>query len=90
MIRFADAKDENGTSLQSFAELLAEKAKQAGYLTVMVFAHKEAGAIHTVSNVDGSLSQILIALGRRMAANIPNDFELGPELVTAPEKTRPN
>ena len=35
-MEFKEIKDENGTHLQSYAETLAEKAKEAGLVTIMI------------------------------------------------------
>lgn len=65
---FADIKDENGTPLQTFAEMLQAKAKEAGLITVMVFVGKEGAnkGIHAISSMDGSPARALIAVGKAM------------------------
>jgi hypothetical protein len=49
--RLADIKDDNGTSLQSHAELLLEKADTAGLLTYMVFLSPDGNLFTTMSNI---------------------------------------
>lgn len=70
-MKFQDIKDENGTQLQTYAELLAEKAKAAGLVSILVFASKEKNMIHTISTLDGSPANALIQVGRSMLANEP-------------------
>lgn len=70
-MKFQDITDENGTSINSYAELLAEKAKAAGLVSILVFASKEKNMIHTISTLDGSPANALIQLGRSMLANEP-------------------
>lgn len=83
-MKFTEIKDANGTTLQSYAELLTEKAKEAGFVTVIVLASKEKTMVHAISNIDGPLPLILQKLGRSMAANEPQTA--GPDLlVPSPE-----
>ena len=83
-MQFNEIKDSNGTSLQSYAELLAEKSKELGFISVVVLVSKERKMIHTVSTADGSLPHLLIKIGKSMLDN-QESFTLqeGP-LVTAP------
>lgn len=74
-MKFQDITDENGTSINSYAELLAEKAKAAGLVSILVFASKEKNMIHTISTLDGSPANALIQLGRSMLANEPTKRE---------------
>lgn len=74
-MKFQDITDENGTSLNSYAELLAEKAKTAGLVSILVFASKEKNMIHAISTLDGSPANALIQLGRSMLANEPTKRE---------------
>lgn len=69
-MKFSEIKDENGTSLQTYAELLQAKAKEAGLTSVFVFAAKdgENKGIHTISNIQGSVPHALLSLGRAMQA----------------------
>lgn len=55
--KLADVKDENGTSLQSFAELLAQKADRADVRFIALFVIPDDGVVegaslHTIGNVD--------------------------------------
>lgn len=67
-MRFAEIVDTNGTHLQAYAETLQAKAKEAGFVTVMVFVARdgENKGIHTISNINGSVGRALIALGEQM------------------------
>lgn len=55
--KLADIKDEHGTSLQSFAELIAQKADRADVRFLALFvvpdpAEEEGASLHTIGNVD--------------------------------------
>ena len=81
-MKFIDVKDENGTTLQSYAELLAEKAKALGFVTVIVFASQERKMLHTFTTMDGSVPNALIKLGQSMLSQQePQDTS---ELVAKP------
>ena len=83
-MQFHEIKDSNGTSLNSFAELLAEKARECGFISIVVLASKERKMIHAVSNADGSVPHLLIKIGRSMLDNEATEsLQAGP-LVSAP------
>lgn len=63
---FKDLKDSNGTALQSYAEILQEKAREAGLVTLMVFASKEQSFLHVVTNVAGDPARIMARLAAEM------------------------
>jgi len=67
-LNFEDLKDDNGTSLKSYAEVLIEKAKDKGLVTIAIFASKEHGMLHVLTNVDGSVPMILRKLAEKMTA----------------------
>ena len=77
-MEFKDIQDGNGTHLQSYAETLAEKAKEAGLVVIMVFVSKAKGFLHTITTSDGSLPQQLIALGKKMASEQPTEWSTTP------------
>ena len=68
-MQFNELKDANGTSLQSYAETLVEKCREAGLTTLIVFAKREDNNvdIHTVTNIQGSPSRALLELGAAMS-----------------------
>src|SRR5271155_5479050 len=78
IMEFKDIQDGNGTHLQSYAETLAEKDKEAGLVEFMVFVSKEKGFLHTITTSDGSLPQQLIALGKKMASEQPTEWSTTP------------
>ena len=67
-VKFADIRDANGTSLQSYAELLAEKAKEHGFVVIIAFGSKDRGMVHAFSTMDGSVSHALISTGEWIRA----------------------
>ena len=67
-VKFADIRDANGTSLQSYAELLAENAREHGFVVIIVLASKERAMVHTFTTMDGSVSNALIGTGEWMRA----------------------
>jgi hypothetical protein len=77
-VEFKEIKDANGTHLQSYAETLAEKAKEAGLVTVMIFVNREAKFKHIITNSDGSLPLQLIALGKALQSEQPTEWETAP------------
>jgi hypothetical protein len=83
-MKFIDVRDENGTALKVYADMLAEKAKAAGLITVMVFVSKEHGMIHAISTMDGSPARALIEVGKSMLAHEPVAVQ-SPKLVS-PDK----
>jgi hypothetical protein len=66
--KFTDIKDDNGTTLQSYAELLAEKAKNLGFAVIIVLGSQERDMVHTISTLGGSVPDALIALGTNLKA----------------------
>ena len=86
-MEFNKIKDENGTSLASFAELLAAKAKAAGLVSVFVFAAREGEhkGIHTISSINGSVSTALIRLGLEMRAE-----PIEEQMITPVSAGKPN
>jgi hypothetical protein len=63
---FTEIKDENGTTLQSYAELLTEKAKALDFTAVIVLASKERKMLHTVSTIAGSPARSILGLALSM------------------------
>jgi len=82
-MRFSEIKDANGTSLQAYAETLQAKAKDAGLVTVIVFAAKDGPnkGIHAISNINGSVGHALIALGTQMSEEPDNTNVIAPVSV---------
>lgn len=72
MIAFSDLKDGNGKPIQDLAEELAREAREHDFLTIAVFLSKEKGAVHVVTNVDGSVPGLLEKLAKTMASSQPN------------------
>ncbi len=70
MEKFSEIKDSNGTALQSYAELLQEKAKEAGFVTIMVFGSQGRDMVHTISNLAGSVPDALISIGSQLKSQI--------------------
>jgi hypothetical protein len=71
-VKFENIKDDNGTSLKSYAEVLIEKAASLGFVTIAIMASKERNILHVQTNADGSISGILAKLSKEMANNRPN------------------
>ena len=72
-MKLSEIKDDNGTSLQAYAETIMAKAKSAGLVTVLVFlkAASEGGTdydIHALSSADGSPGSLLVRVGKAMLA----------------------
>lgn len=67
-MKFSEIVDDNGNTLQSLAELLQEKAKAAGLVSILVFAAQDGPhkGIHAMSSIAGSVSTALIRLGEEM------------------------
>lgn len=84
-MRFNELRDENGNTLQSIAELLQEKAKKLGFTCVMVFASKEMGQIHTITNIGAPLPLVFKRLAQEMSAEPAEKNTL--EVVTPPTPT---
>lgn len=86
-MRFNELKDENGTHLREYAEILQEKAKAHGLTCVMVFAAKDGPnkGIHAISNIASSVPVALIRLGQQMLENAPTETA-GLDVVKAPDK----
>lgn len=64
--KLADLKDANGTSLQSYVELLMEKANEAGANVVILVAAPPA-SLHLVTNVDSTvIPDVLSQLASQM------------------------
>lgn len=49
--KLADIKDDNGTSLQSYAESLMEKGDAAGLFVFQFFASPDGNLFTTISNI---------------------------------------
>jgi hypothetical protein len=83
-VKFLSINDENGTPLQTFAEMLQAKAKAAGLVTVFVFAAQSGPhqGIHTMSSIAGSVSEALIRLGEAMRAS--EQSKMGPVTSSKP------
>lgn len=86
-MKFNEIKDENGTPLQTFAEMLQAKAKAAGLVTILVFAAKdgENKGIHAMSSIAGSVSNALIRLGQEM-----REDPIEEQMITPVSAGRPN
>lgn len=67
-MQFSDITDANGTALQTYAEMLQEKAHEAGLTCVLVFAgnSEKYSGIHTITNIKASVPEALIQLGEGM------------------------
>jgi len=66
-MKLADRKDANGTSMQAYADLLAEKILEHGLTYVILIIEKEPPSLHTLSNVDmAALPNALKELAHRM------------------------
>ena len=74
-MEFKEFVDANGTHIQSYAETLAEKAKEAGLVTNMVFVSREKKFTHVITTSDGSLPQQLVALGKALGSETPTEWE---------------
>jgi hypothetical protein len=84
-VEFKEITDANGTHLQSYAETLAEKAKEAGLVTIMIFVSRAKNFLHTITTSDGSLPQQLMALGKKLASEQPTEWETAPESAGSQE-----
>lgn len=52
-MKLSDIRDSNGTSIQSHAEVFADKLREQPSVTfVILLVHKPSKAIHTITNVD--------------------------------------
>ncbi|HEY6766600.1 MAG TPA: hypothetical protein VI386_17710 [Candidatus Sulfotelmatobacter sp.] len=67
-MKFTEIKDENGTALQTYAEMLQSKARDAGLVAIFVFAAKDGPhqGIHCISSVAGDPARILGRLAAEM------------------------
>jgi hypothetical protein len=68
-MNFSEIKDDNGNSLQSYVELLQEKALQHDLFCTIVFAGKEGSknsGLHVVSPIDGPPERALLLLALSM------------------------
>jgi len=66
-MKLSDIKPKNGTSIQSYADVLAEQCNEADLQYVFVFVDKKDRSIHTLTNVDANaLPGALILLGQNM------------------------
>jgi len=70
-LNFDEIQDSNGVKLKTYAEVLLDKAKDAGFVAIVVLASKERKMLHTISNVDGPLPHLLIRVGNEMLKNQP-------------------
>lgn len=87
-MEFKEFVDGNGTHIQSYAETLAEKAKEAGLVTIMIFVSREKKFLHAVTTSDGSLPAQLIALGKKLGSEAPTEWETASESAASPEPTQ--
>jgi len=83
-MQFNEVKDANGTSLQSYAELLLEKAREMDFTAVIVFGSKKHKMVHAVANTDGSPADILLRYGRALKEGMANESVTATPLVQAP------
>lgn len=81
-MQFTELRDERGTTLQSYIELLQEKAREHGFLCVMVFANRGTNQLHTASNIGAPLPLVLRKLAQEMEKE-PTETSSTP-VVTAP------
>jgi hypothetical protein len=68
-LNFQDIKDENGTSLQSYVDVLQAKASEHDLFCTLVFAGKEGSknsGIHAVTAIDGPPERALLLLAMAM------------------------
>lgn len=66
---FQNIKDENGTSLQSYVDVLQAKAAEHDLFCTLVFAGKEGSknsGLHVVSPIDGPPERALLLLSMSM------------------------
>jgi len=78
-MEFKEIVDSNGTHIQSYAQVLAEKCKEAGLVVVMIFVAPAKKFKHVITTSDGSLPQQLVALGKAMAAEQPTEWSTNPQ-----------
>jgi hypothetical protein len=71
-LKFEDIRDDNGTSLKSYAEVLIEKAASLGFVTIAILASKDRDILHVQTNCDGSIPGVLTQLAKQMSAKQPN------------------
>lgn len=60
---FGDLKDSNGTTLQSYGELLLEKAKEHSVTAAIVYASKELKIVHSQQTIAGSPALAFMGVG---------------------------
>ena len=68
-MEFQNIKDENGTSLQSYVDVLQSKAAEHDLFCTLVFAGKEGSknaGLHVVSPIDGPPERALLLLAMNM------------------------
>jgi hypothetical protein len=68
-MKLTDYKDANSTSIQSYAETLADKCEEVGITPVLIFVDKrpEVRGIHVISSVDAAaLPTALIRLAQEL------------------------
>jgi hypothetical protein len=84
--KFGQLKDDNGTTLKTYVEMMQEKAADHGLLTVNIFFNPDESdpekAFHTVSN-SGEFVNILAAylLWVKRSQSIPGPEESNIEVV---------
>ena len=84
-MKLADIKDENGTSLQTFADMLVEKTQRAGLQLVLILA-QEPDFLHLLSNVPvEALPDVLSQLAAQMRKH-PKTREKRTDLQNPTEK----
>jgi hypothetical protein len=69
LMKFNEIKDDNGTSLQSYVDLLQTKATEHDLFCTVVFAGKEGTkntGIHAITTVDGPPERALLLLAMAM------------------------
>ena len=68
-MNFQDIRDENGTSLQSYVDVLQTKATEHDLFCTIVFAGKEDSknpGIHAITAIDGPPERALLLLALSM------------------------
>ena len=89
-MKFEELKDDHGTHLATFAEMLAEKARAAGLLTFLFFspaldAPEGVDGMHAVSNIDSDVAQAFVKVGNAILKQREIDAVNQPTLVNPPK-----
>jgi hypothetical protein len=80
-MKLADIKDSNGTALQAFVDLLAEKCSEAGLIFAFIARSKDPkdkDLVVKTNAAPSTLPHFLIAVGQEM-----KDEESGPSPVSS-------